>query len=178
MAGGSCSPSSSCERVTPSTIVPFSGGRLFDVYELPAYDFAALAAILARVAARRDCCVVRGQILPHVPRRYIRRLCDRAMHGEAVTFEEQARSWLALDIDGVPDPDCFPAEPETGVKHVLELLPEPFREASCWWQATGGAGVKPGIRCRLWFKLSRDIADCEAKAWLAGYPVDSRSFAR
>ena len=59
---------------------------------------------------------------------------------------------------------------------MLELLPDPFQEASCWWQATSGAGIKPGIRCRLWFKLSRDIADGEAKGWLAGYPVDSSIF--
>ena len=70
----------------------------------------------------------------------------------------------------------FAAEPEDGVEHVLGLLPEPFAEASCWWQATGSAGIKPGIRCRLWFWLSRPVSDGEAKGWLAGCPVDRSLF--
>ena len=85
---------------------------------------------------------------------------------------------LQLDIDDVPEPDCltFAAEPEAGVEHVLELLPEPFADASCWWQATSSAGLKPGIRCRLWFWLSRPVSDGEAKGWLARHPVDRSIF--
>jgi hypothetical protein len=51
-------------------------------------------------------------------------------------------------------------------------VPEPFADASCWWQATGSAGVKPGIRVRLWFWLSRPVSDAEAKGWLRGCPLD------
>jgi hypothetical protein len=91
-----------------------------------------------------------------------------------VTFGPCARRWLALDVDGVPEPPCtsFAAEPEAGVGHVLGLLPEEFADASCWWQATGTAGINPGIRCRLWFWLDRPVTDGEARGWLRGSPVD------
>ena len=72
--------------------------------------------------------------------------------------------------------DLFVADPEEGIEHALALLPERFAEASCWWQATGSAGIKPGIRARLWFWLSKAISDGQAKAWLAEYPVDSSLF--
>ena len=158
------------------TIVPFSGGRLFDVTSARLRLRVARSAARARIAPAPTAAWCAARFCP-MSRADISAACPIvAMHGKAVTFEEQARSWLALDIDGVPDPDCFPADPEAGVEHVLELLPAPFQEASCWWQATSSAGVKPGIRCRLWFKLSRDIADGEAKGWLAGYPVDSSIF--
>ena len=44
--------------------------------------------------------------------------------------------------------------------------------SSCWWQATGSAGIKPGIRLRLAFWLSRPLSDQEARAWLRGFPCD------
>ena len=95
-----------------------------------------------------------------------------------MTYEASPRRWIALDVDGVPEPPCltFAAEPEEGVEHVLGLVPEPFADASCWWQATASAGIKPGIRCRLWFWLSRPVSDAEAKGWLARAPVDRSLF--
>jgi hypothetical protein len=41
----------------------------------------------------------------------------------------------------------------------------------------GSAGIKPGIRCHLWWWLSRAISDAEAKGWLAGAPVDRSLYA-
>ena len=95
-----------------------------------------------------------------------------------MTFEPIRRRWLAVDIDGVPEPACltFAAEPEAGVEYVLEHLPDRFADASCWWQATSSAGIRPGIRCRLWFWLTRPVSDGEAKGWLGGHPVDRSLF--
>jgi hypothetical protein len=41
-----------------------------------------------------------------------------------------------------------------------------------WGQATGRAGVKPGIRVRAFCLLSRPLSSAEAGALLAGAPVD------
>ena len=132
----------------------------------------------SRSVATELAAVVRGRLLPHADPARCRRLSDRAAHGDAVTFAPALRRWLALDVDGVPEPLCltFAAEPEAGVEHVLGMLPEPFADASCWWQATSSAGIKPGIRCRLWFWLSRPVSDGEAKGWMAGHPVDRSLF--
>lgn len=152
----------------------FSAGRWFAAHEREVGGFAHLAGLLERITGASRCAVVRGRLLPGADPRRCRRLCDRAKHGDAVTFAAAARRWLAVDIDSLPEPPgcTFAAEPEDGVEHALGLLPEPFREASCWWQATGSAGIKPGIRCRLWFWLSRPVDDAEAKGWLARAPVD------
>jgi hypothetical protein len=155
-------------------IEPFSAGAWYSARSMPVASFADMAATLPSVSAVPYLAVVRGKLLQHVDPSRCRRLCDRAKHGEAVTFEAALRQWIALDIDGVPEPDyfTFAAEPEAGVEHVLELLPPEFADTSCWWQATGSAGIKPGTRCRLWFWLSRPVSDAEAKGWLRGYPVD------
>lgn len=152
----------------------FSAGAWFSVHERDVADFGELVGLLERVTRAPRCAVVRGRPLPGIDPRRCRRLCDRAKHGEGVTFESAARRWLAVDVDSLPEPPgcTFAAEPEDGVEHALGTLPEPFHDASCWWQATGGAGIKPGIRCRLWFWLSRPVDDAEAKGWLARSPVD------
>jgi hypothetical protein len=159
-------------------IEPFSAGMWFSARECIAAGFDEMASLLERLSFDPRACVVRGRLLPHVDPRRCRRLSDRGQHGDAVTFEPASRCCIALDIDGVPEPDCltFAAEPEAGVEHVLGLLRPEFADASCWWQATGSAGIKPGIRCRPWFWLDRPVSDAEAKSWLRGYPVDPSLF--
>jgi hypothetical protein len=159
-------------------VTPFSAGAWYSVFELPVSNMESAAAQLDRVARDARAAVVRGRPLLGIDRSHCRRLCNRVEHGNAVTFEAAPRRWLALDVDGVPEPDCltFAAEPEEGVEHVLGLLPPPFAEASCWWQATSTAGIKPGIRARLWFWLSRPVGNAEAKGWVQGYPVDRSIF--
>ena len=141
-------------------------------------ELDAIARVLTSVSADPHVCVVRGRPLPHIDPTCCRRLSDRIEHGDAVTFEPAARRWIALDVDGAPEPPCttFVAEPEECVGHVVGRMPAPFTEASYWWQATGSAGVKPGVRCRAWFRLSRPVSDAEAKGWLKGSPADPSLF--
>lgn len=159
-------------------VTPFSAGAYFSVHERAVDNFDELVALLERVARDPRAAVVRGRPLPGIDRHRCRRLCRREEHGDDVTFESAARRWIALDIDGVSEPACttFAAEPEAGVEHVLELLPEPFAATSCYWQATSSAGVKSGIRARVWFWLSRPVSDAEARGWLASAPVDRSLF--
>ena len=63
------------------------------------------------------------------------------------TFEDRPRSWVIFDVDRVPVPDHLSDdwvdEPEAAVEHVLGLLPEPFRTATCWWSISSSAAI-PG----------------------------------
>jgi hypothetical protein len=160
-------------------VTGFSASAWYAAYERTVSGIGELADLLTRVSRVPDCAVIRGRARPGIDRRRCRRLCDRARHGDAVTFEPQARCWLAADFDSLPEPlGCiFPAEPEDGIEHAIAQMPEPFWEASCWWQATSSAGIKPGIRCRCWWWLSRPIEDGEAKGWLASSPVDRNLYA-
>ncbi len=152
----------------------FAGATWFVNAEHEVSCLDDLAAVLDEVSREPQLAPVRGQKLPGVPLRH-RRLCDRAVHGEAVTYEPAAHRWLGIDVDGVAEPPslCFAAEPEAGAEYVRDaVLPECFEGAACWWQATASAGIKPGIRVRSWFWLSQPLSDNQAKRLLAGAPVD------
>ena len=55
-------------------------------------------------------------------------------------------------------------------------LPEEFWTADCIVQATAGHGIKPGMRLRLWFWLSRPLGRGELDRWFANSPVDRSVF--
>ena len=61
------------------------------------------------------------------------------------TLEERPRAWVILDIDRPAVPahltDDWVDQPEEVVEHVLELLPEPCRPASCWWSISSSAAL-------------------------------------
>ena len=93
------------------------------------------------------------------------------------TFEDRPRSWVIFDVDRVPVPDHLADDwvddPETAVEHVLALLPEPFRTATCWWsyqQLRRGpwpdrAGGRPAtFKLKLAFWLDRPLLGSRAQA--------------
>jgi hypothetical protein len=106
------------------------------------------------------------------------------------TFEDRPRSWVIFDVDHVPVPDPLIGDwvddPDATVEHVLGLLPEPFRAATCWWSISSSAAV-PGLQGRevasefklkLAFWLSRPLLGTEVKRWMAAEmaPVDPAVF--
>jgi hypothetical protein len=149
------------------SLVPYDRAKHFRVGALAVGSFADLAATLDQLSSIPYCAVIRGDPRPQVdPWRTLRR---------KENFDPTPRRWLAVDIDGVDEPAglCFAAEPEDAVEYVRDqLLPVSFEGTSCWWQATSSAGIKPGIRLRLWFWCGRPVSDEEARRWLAEAPVD------
>ena len=106
------------------------------------------------------------------------------------TFEDRPRCWVIFDVDRVRAlghlADDWVDEPETAVEHVLSLLPEPFRTATCWWSISGSAAI-PGplgrevsqdIKLKLAFWLDRPLLGTELKRWMAAdhAPVDPAVF--
>jgi hypothetical protein len=106
------------------------------------------------------------------------------------TFEDRPRRWVIFDVDRVRAPDHLAEdwidEPETAVEHVLALLPELFRTATCWWSVSSSAAI-PGphgrevsqdIRLKLGFWLDRPLLGTELKRWMAAgqAPVDPAVF--
>ena len=81
---------------------------------------------------------------------------------------------LAEGIAGDANP--APIDPvhdsELVCRAAVATLPPEFHAASTWWQMTSSAGIKPGIRLRLWYRLDRPVSDDEAKRWLEASPVD------
>jgi hypothetical protein len=106
------------------------------------------------------------------------------------TFEDRPRSWVIFDVDRIPVPDHLADdwvdEPDAAVEHVLGLLPEPFRTATCWWSISSSAAM-PGpqgrevaseFKLKLAFWLDRPLLGTEIKRWMAAEkaPVDPAVF--
>ena len=106
------------------------------------------------------------------------------------TFEDRPRCWVIFDVDRIPVPehliDDWVDEPEAAVEHVLGLLPEPFRAATCWWSISSSAAV-PGpngrevaseFKLKLAFWLDQPLSGREIKRWMAAEkaPVDPAVF--
>jgi hypothetical protein len=79
-----------------------------------------------------------------------------------------------MDLAGDRDPAPIDPvrDPELAIRAVLVTLPPELGRTSCWWQMTASAGIKPGVRMRLWFWLGRPLSNAEAKRWLVDAPVD------
>jgi hypothetical protein len=81
------------------------------------------------------------------------------------------------DIDLHADGDPAPISPVRDwaivIRAAIITLPAEFHDASGYWQMTSSAGIKSGIRLRLWYWLDRPISDDEAKRWLHGAPIDT-----
>jgi hypothetical protein len=105
-------------------------------------------------------------------------------------FEDRPRSWVIFDVDRIPVPEHLAGdwvdEPEEAVEHVRELLPEPFRAATCWWCLSSSAAipeptgrvVSEVFKLKLAFWLDRALLSSEIKSWMAAEkaPVDPAVF--
>ncbi|MEI7606783.1 MAG: hypothetical protein WCJ64_05315, partial [Rhodospirillaceae bacterium] len=102
----------------------------------------------------------------------------RLTNGANATLVPTARRYVALDIDSLPCPDGIDPVRDTDavVEFVVSKMPAEFKDVTCHWALTGNAGIKSGIRLRLWFWLCRPVEDRELGEWFRGYPVDHSVF--
>ena len=147
---------------------PYDRARTFTMHPVPVDGVGSLARLLARLLLRPDCCAIRGAPLDPANTSPVRRLLYSCRQtGELPTVREQARHWLALDVDGLPRPPDVPAADLAAcARAALAALPPAFTGAKCVVQATAGHAVKPGLRLRLWFWCSLAMAGGELKRWL------------
>ena len=97
---------------------------------------------------------------------------DRAEDGPPLPKSESDGEDIDLAGDGDPAPIDPVADWALICRAAISTLPPEFQNVSAWWQMTSSAGIKLGIRLRLWFWLDRPVTDDEAKRWLADAPVD------
>jgi hypothetical protein len=111
--------------------------------------------------------VVRGAIADGANRNDMLRRA-RLRRGVPATLIAKPRRWLGLDVEKIACPTHIDLifEPDLTVEHAISLLPIPLHDATAFWQLTGGHGLKPGIRLRLWYWLSRLASDEELRRWL------------
>jgi hypothetical protein len=147
--------------------------RTVDLHSTAAGDLRQLAALLHRLAQRPDCAVVRGVIADPRRTRGVRRLLHRDPEsGDMPTLRDAARSWIALDLDGMPLPiGTDPRDLVACGEAARRALPAAFHDAACVIAATASHCIKPGARLRLWVHLSRPLDSSACQRWLRGAPA-------
>lgn len=153
------------KRFTPEGTTPYAcGAGPFAVLRVPVTSLADAAQYLGQCPG--GAFVVRGRAIgdpSSIPWRTYRSKPDRP-----ATIEAEAHYLLPIDIDRDGD-GRDGRDLESNASAYRVLLPEPFRAAECFAQATSSAGIKPGTRMRLWFWCDRPVSDAEAAAWLHEY---------
>lgn len=137
----------------------------------PVTDLASFVQVLATLAPQSSWYVVRGEPKEGLDLAHMRR-----SHVEPdATLVERPRRWVLLDLDKVmPEVKAsdFAADPRKYAIMARDLLPPCFRTVSCWFQATGSAGVKPGVRLRLGFWCDRPVSSAEWRQWAESWDVE------
>jgi hypothetical protein len=160
------------------TIDDYQGARLVDLIEREFEDFDGLARLLTQLASRRDAAVVRGAPADPTRTRGVRRLVHADPEtGDPPTLVECSRSVVAFDFDTIARPDSVNVTDLEGcARAAIAHLPLAYHRAETIVQATSGHAIKPGIRLRLWYGLSRPTSGAELTSWLRRTPVDPSPF--
>ena len=164
--------------VTQTEVLPYDSCRTFDAWTRHIAGLDALRDLLDDLIMMPRYCIVRGQLIAGDEARAIRRLVYADPEtGDTPTLRDVHRLWLALDVEGVERPaDVSAADLKMCAALAVDRLPEEFRGARHVAQATATHGVRPGIRLRLWFWLSRPTGGTELRRWLKGCPADPSIF--
>ena len=165
------------------------GNKLVKAYQRPAYRFdhkavevdslLTLSNQLKQLESRKDCLVIRGQLIAGRASQSIRRTL-KASAGEEPNFEHCSQQWCLIDIDDLPLPEHL-SDYQNNKAEIVDFavshLPEQFRNVQCWYQFSSNMGIKQGkVRLHLWYWLSRPCSDAEMKGWLQESPVDLALF--
>ena len=166
------------KRVSPNRTEQYSKAKHLDFTTEPVADLDALAAVLRRLIADPRAAVIRGELLDPTRSRHVRRLLhtDRKT-GETPNCHAVPRQWVALDVEGIERPADMAVTDLAGCAAIaIAALPAAFHGVRCIVQASASHGIKPDIRLRLWFWLSRPTTGDEHKRWLRGVPCDPSVF--
>jgi hypothetical protein len=167
------------KTIHPDKIDDYGRARIFDGWTERVTNLDDCAALLDRLIHSPRLCVVRGDLVNASRATGIRRLVHPDPEtGEQPTLRDTPRRWLAIDAEGIDRPPGLDLTDLPACFRVaVQRLPMAFHGADCIVQATAGHGIKPDLRLRLWFWLSRPTSGGELKRWLKGTPADPSIFA-
>ena len=130
-------------------------------------SFGDFARLLEKASHLPKFCIIRAGVRPGISLA----AAHRRVYLAKPDLPEPAlvpapRDWVAVDADSVPPPPGLDLRDGAACcGFIRSLLPAEFQEAPCWWQLTAGHLRKPGIRCRLWFLLDREVEDAALRRW-------------
>jgi hypothetical protein len=154
----------------------YDAGMWFTAESAEVDGIRGLSALLTRLERDPRALAIRGELLPGVAPRRVRRLKHR--RGSAGPFFGEpvdGRRWVLIDFDKVPIPARIDIvdDPVGAVEYLVGLLPDAFQDVSYHWQLSSSAGIgDPGVlSAHLWFCLDRLISEAELRGWAATIEV-------
>jgi hypothetical protein len=166
-----------------SKLEGYDAGKWFAVESAEVECIGALSALLTRLGRDTTALVIRGELLPGVDPRRVRRLKHRRGNaGPCFAEPVGGRRWVLIDFDRVPiraDIDLVD-DPEGAVEYLVGLLPDAFQDVSCHWQLSSSAGMSDlgVLSAHLWFWLDRPVTEGGLKRWATtiAVPIDRSLF--
>lgn len=151
--------------------IDFSAGTKFRWRQEQVSSIHDVRNVLSSLLDRQNEFVIRGEPIDFNKKEVFRRATSK----ENNCFIEKSRKWVVIDIDKLLFPDFMDIEnaPEQVLKYVIQLLPEPFRNASFVAKFSSSqnvaskAGEKPKkqISVHLIFWFDRPISCKELKSY-------------
>jgi hypothetical protein len=138
--------------------------KWFSSREVPVASLRDLIKVIEPLSSDPHSCIVPGKLAPGIdPARHLRRKVATA--AEPATLEPAARHWLPIDYEDktVVGTDWLDNINETLA--TLHLPPE-LLDAERYVHLSGSAGIKEGVRLRLYYWCDKPITDDQTKAWL------------
>jgi len=149
----------------------YDNGEYFSFEKRMVGGLDDLKAVIDSLSAHQT--IVLGKYVGDNPGRDVRRSVK-----EPVTLADCSHWWLPLDLEKFEPTDAEGQfdpvqEPYRAVNLALSRLPDGLNGADVIYQHTAGAGIKPGIRLRLFAWLDRPLTIAEMKAWLTPYATSA-----
>lgn len=164
---------------------PDPEGFLFEAKTHTLTSLDDLAVLLRELEEDPYAAVIRGA--PKQEGQIDKRRGSSKRPDEENTFTPRACQWLMLDIDAVPNPPGhdFKRDPQAALEALRASFPAPWNGAAAYWQASGSAGLKPGVCAHLWYWLDRPVDERylkslfrtkEGKYQLGSIEIDQKVF--
>jgi len=139
----------------------------------------SLAKLIEHLSSTNNKIIIRGQ--PKVlVKGHVRRT------NEHYQEPPEGLSWAMLDFDKIPLPDGLSPTSVEAIEYVIAKLPEPFHQASYFYQFSSSTGIvrpdgtslKRGLNVHLFFWFSRPITGAVLKAYLMGHCIQTQFLER
>jgi len=161
----------------PPEVLDYDNAKHFGIIERSVGSIEDVAELLSKVERYPRYMMIRGRALPGIDHKNaLRRKSNGRADGDAC-FAEAAHHLIPLDFDSITCPrGTDPLDLASAARVAAAHLPSEFFGVTCWAQFTSTAGVKPGIRIRLFYWGSRPTTDQELRDWVPEGAVDHAIF--
>ena len=154
--------------------VPYGNEKYFSCKVHPVNGILQLATLIEQLSSHQNKIIIRGQ--PPVQNSgYVER--NKANYAEP----DAGLSWAMLDFDNLVLPEGISPTSIAAIEHVIAKLPEPFQQATYYYQFSSSTGIvqpdgtplKTGLNVHLFFWFARPVTGHMLDAYLKHHCIQT-----